>query len=127
MKKTKQTSAKLLVIIITTAAIIAAVTTTSLSAATPAFAKINCDPTTSTCSGGGNAQTLESTCSTLLLCHGGLGGRTTLDPATNEVIHSGGGGLKTGTVAGGAGDHSACDVNSPDICSVNVGGSGQRP
>ena len=52
MKKTQQTNTKLLVIAITTAVFIAAVTTTSLSAATPAFAKINCNEDNSICSGG---------------------------------------------------------------------------
>jgi hypothetical protein len=43
MQKTKQTGSKFLVIALTTAAVIAAVTTISLSVATPAFAKVNCN------------------------------------------------------------------------------------
>jgi hypothetical protein len=52
-----KTSTKLL-IMITTAAIIAMATTTSLSAATPAFARLNCNADVTICSGGGNAQTI---------------------------------------------------------------------
>jgi hypothetical protein len=53
MQKTKQTSTNFLVIAITAGAIIAAATT-SLSAATPAFAKLNCTVTSSgsVCTGG---------------------------------------------------------------------------
>jgi hypothetical protein len=123
----RKTSTKLLVIAITTAAIIEMATTTSLSVPTPAFAKLNCNADVTVCSGGGNAQTIGTLCGTLPICKGGTGGRTMLDTTTNEVTHSGGGGLNGGISAGGFGDHSVCDFVNPDDCSVNVGGVGQRP
>jgi hypothetical protein len=48
----RKASTKLLVIVITTAAIIAMAATTGLSAATPAFAKKNCNEEFTVCTGG---------------------------------------------------------------------------
>jgi lactam utilization protein B len=47
----QKTSTKLLVIVITAAAIVTMATTTSLSAATPAFARRNCNEDNTICSG----------------------------------------------------------------------------
>jgi hypothetical protein len=122
---------KLLVIVITTAAIIAAATTTSLSAATPAFARVNCNADFSVCTGGADAQT-QQTCEFQTICRGGSGGRTTLEPVPGgEQTFSGGGGGQAGPFAGGevlvggGGGHSVCDFGTP-TCSLDVGGSGQH-
>jgi hypothetical protein len=129
MQETKQTGSKLLVIAITTAAIIAAVITTiSISAAIPAFAKLNCSETATgaVCNGGGSVQSFG--CGSTNPCHGGGGGRTTI--SGDEITNSGGGGIQFGgegpSVVGGIGDHSVCDVNSPNTCSVDVGGHGRH-
>jgi hypothetical protein len=105
-----------LVIALTTAAIIAAVTTVSISAATPAFAKLNCTdtPTSTTCSGG-------SSLKASLGIPGGMGLHTRIDVTTSEQSTSGGAGLNTGTVVGGAGDHRTCDLSG---CPPFVGGAG---
>jgi hypothetical protein len=81
-------------------AIIAAVTTVSISAATPAFAKLNCTdtPTSTTCSGG-------SSLKASLGIPGGQGLHTTIDVTTSEQSTSGGSAVNTGTVVGGAGAH----------------------
>ena len=116
---------KLLVIVITTAAIItAATTTTSLSAATPAFAKVNCKErgTFTVCSGGEsikNCTTCEGRTDP-----GGGGGRTVTDQSGVAVGFSGGGGhnLELGsgqTLVGGGGGHFASE--GPE-----VGGRGEH-
>jgi hypothetical protein len=124
MQKTKQTGSKLLVIAITTAAIIAAVTTTSLSAATQAFAKINCKErgTFTVCSGGESIKNC-ATCGGRT-DPGGGGGRTVTDESGVAVGFSGGGGhhLELGAgqiLVGGGGGHFAEDRPS-------VGGSGEH-
>jgi hypothetical protein len=125
MQKIKQSGSKLLVIAITTAAVIAAATTTvSISAATPAFAKLNCSETATgvACSGGGSIPSFG--CGSSTPCHGGTGGRTTI--SGDEITNSGGGGLQLDAVVGGVGDHSVCDVNSPNNCSVDVGGNARH-
>jgi hypothetical protein len=124
MQKTKQTNTKPLVITITTAAIIAAVTTTSLSAATQAFAKINCKErgTFTVCSGGEsikNCATCEGRTDP-----GGGGRRTVIDEGGFAVSHSGGGGanLELGSgqiLVGGGGGHFTTE--GPDVA-----GSGQH-
>jgi hypothetical protein len=88
MQKTKQTGSKLLVIAITTAAIIAAVTTTvSISAATPAFATLNCRETATgaACNGGGNIQSFGG-CASATTCHGGGGGHTTVSGDELHIV-----------------------------------------
>jgi hypothetical protein len=131
MQKTKQTtSTRLLVITITTAAIIAAVTTTTMSAATPAFAKINCDDVTNptVCSGGGGcARNID-----LGACTGsqrpndspgGGGGHFAVDPLTNSLTDSGGSGRNTDSLVGGGGFHVRCEP-SPDCTLVGSGNNG---
>jgi hypothetical protein len=108
---------KLLVIVITTAAIITAATTTSLSAATPAFAKVNCG--TTVCSGGSGCGFAECTNPTDL--PGGGGRHTTLE--STGTSFSGGVGGQVGTLVGGGGFHRTCDALG---CSVPVGGEGQH-
>jgi hypothetical protein len=122
----QKTSTKLLVIVmmVTTAAIIVAVTTTSLSAATPAFAKINCKErgTFTICSGGEsikNCTTCEGRTDP-----GGGGGRTVTDESGFAVGFSGGGGhnfeLGSGQIlVGGGGGHFAPE--GPE-----VGGRGEH-
>ena len=78
----KKTSTKLLAISITTAAIIAAVTTTSLSAATPAFAKLNCNEDNSICSGGAGSKPSG------FGSPGGGGGRTRCEEFSSRVVAS---------------------------------------
>jgi hypothetical protein len=53
----QKTSTKFLAVAVTTAAIVTMATTTSLSAATPAFAKRNCNETLTLCSGGSGCGT----------------------------------------------------------------------
>jgi hypothetical protein len=110
---------KLLVIAITTAAIIAAVTTTSLSAATPAFAKRNCNEDGTICSGGSGCGVTGCTGGTSSsdIPGGGGGHGTTGAP---EQTFSGGGGQNDGTFVGGTGRHTTCDAFG---CQT-VGGSG---
>jgi hypothetical protein len=106
---------KLLVIVITTAAIIAAATTTSLSAATPAFARVNCTftGTLETCRGG----------TTFGTARGGFGGQFTFDFGSQEITSdSGGFGGKGGGLVGGGGGY-GCDSSSCPV-PLAVGGSG---
>jgi hypothetical protein len=119
-----KTSTKLLVIVISTAAIIVMATTTSLSAATQAFAKINCKEsgTFTVCSGGEsikNCTTCEGRTDP-----GGGGGRTVTDEGGFVVGRSGGGGhnLELGSgqiLVGGGGGHFAPE--GPE-----VGGRGEH-
>ena len=116
---------KLLVILVTTAAIAAAATATSLSAATPAFAAVNCNPDQTVCSGGGKAQTQGETCTGLTICHGGTGGRSTFSPDGGSTF-TGGAGINGGDiVTGGIGGSFVCDEATG--CTQIAGGSGQRP
>jgi hypothetical protein len=91
-----------LVIALTTAAIIAAVTTVSISAATPAFAKLNCNENFSICTGGAGGIASGSS------SPGGFGGRV----SNVESTSSGGAGGQFegtgGTLVGGGGSHSDC-------------------
>jgi hypothetical protein len=111
---------KLLVITITTAAIIAAVTTT-VSAATPAFAKVNCNEDNSVCTGG---QSLKK-CDGCIDAPGGAGGRNVQEESGAGTNSGGFGGQipQPGgdTLVGGGGGHVICDAVS---CSDPVGGSG---
>jgi hypothetical protein len=98
---------RLSVIEITTAVIIVVVTTVSLSAATPAFAKVNCT---------GGASFSDR--------HGGFGGRHIFDELVGgEAFTSGGFGSNTGDFVGGAGQHKTCN---PSSCPDAVGGLGQH-
>jgi hypothetical protein len=115
----RKTSTNLLVITITTAAIVTMATTTSLSAATPAFAKLNCTPIPTggqTCSGGlsNEAIGIDGT--------GGFGRHTIQDFTAQVNINSGGSGLNDGTTVGGGGGREACVIGG---C-TNVGGLGQH-
>jgi hypothetical protein len=98
-----------------------------MSAANPAFAKVNCNETVTVCSGGVKAGGLNSAfeCGALTICNGGNGHRTTL--LGGELTNSGGGGqFDDGTtLVGGGGGHSVCGV-APPTCSADVGGSGQH-
>jgi hypothetical protein len=114
-----KTSTKLL-IMITTAAIAAMATTTTISAATPAFAKVNCTDNpdgTTTCRGGDSFKTGG------LDIPGGHGGRFTTDLDSALRIETGGVGQNTGDTVGGQGRQIACDLFNP-ICPKIVGGSG---
>jgi hypothetical protein len=113
----RNTSTKLLVI-----AIIAAVTTITMSAASPAFAAVNCTDNpdgTTTCSGGASFSDR----------HGGFGGRHIFDELIGrEAFTSGGFGSNIddsniGDFVGGAGQHKTC---SPSSCPDAVGGLGQH-
>ena len=119
----RKTSTKLLVIVITTAAIIAAATTTSLSAATPAFAKLNCNEDNTICSGGsgcGRAGCTGGTSPTDV--PGGGGGRSVLSESGQVITNNGGFGQNVGSSVGGSGFRLACDP----VC-TSVGGSGLHP
>jgi hypothetical protein len=110
---------KLLVIAITDAAIIAAATTSSLSAATPAFAKRNCNEDLTICTGGSGCGTAG--------CQGGIspsdipgggGGRAILSESDKQVITNNGGfGQNDGDSVGGKGFRLECDP----ICTKEVG------
>jgi hypothetical protein len=107
MQKTKQTGPKLLVIVITTAAIIAVTTTISISAAIPAFAKVNCKGSSSSilaCSGGASAKKAGTD------VPGGFGEGIVSDQGF-LVSSSGGLGQHSGEggIDGGFGRHSDCD------------------
>jgi hypothetical protein len=102
--------------VITTAAIIAAVTTTSLSAATPAFAKRNCDVTNTVCSGGSGCGRTATTCTSPQDVPGGGGGRETGGLEGSSL--SGGSGFNADTAVGGFGLHFTCDASG---CSDPVG------
>jgi hypothetical protein len=102
---------KLLVIVITGAIIAAA----SLSAATPAFAKVNCNEDQSICSGG------QSNFQLGVNIPGGGGSRTINIPGFSSF--SGGAG-EGGTLVGGLGVHFTCDDTT---CTPPVGGSGLHP
>jgi hypothetical protein len=127
-----KTSTKLL-IMITTAAIITMATTTSLSAAIPAFAKVNCKPAntpgTQICAGGsGCGFTGCSAGSSPSNSPGGGGSRQVIEGEGEDrtaVTFSGGGGgnieLPFGTEVGGRGGHFDEDSGRPP-----VGGSGQH-
>jgi hypothetical protein len=110
---------KLLVIAITTAAIIAAVTTTSLSAATPAFAKRNCNEDNTLCSGGSGCGTAGCTGGTSPSdIPGGGGGRALLSESKQVITNNGGFGQNVGSSVGGAGGRLACDP----ICQTSGNG-----
>jgi hypothetical protein len=103
LNNTTRTSDKLLAIAIAIA-IIAAVATTSLSIAKPAFAKRNCNPDITLCTGGFGSST------------GGGGNRYTQSDDT--FTRSGGGSLCSGnpcTVYGGKGGHETCDTSGCDL------------
>jgi hypothetical protein len=104
---------KLLVIVITTAAIITAATTT-LSAASPAFARVNCNEAFSICSGGSSFKKEDDD------VPGGHGGRTVEE--SGQVTISGGRGINSETLVGGGGFHRVCDDTG--VCSKDVGGLG---
>jgi hypothetical protein len=121
----KKTSTKLLVIVITTVAIAAMATTTSLSAATPAFAKRNCNEDNTICSGGSGCGTAGCQGGTSPSdVPGGGGGRAIQsEPPDQQVITNNGGfGQNVGTSVGGIGFRLACDP----VC-TQVGGSGLHP
>jgi hypothetical protein len=118
MQKNKQTSTKLLVIVITTSAIIAMATTTSLSAATPVFAKENCNEDGSICSGGSSFKVGSG-----LDLPGGHGGRLIRDESGSPQFNAGGFGQGLETISGlvgGGGGHGTCDASG---C-TSVGGFG---
>ena len=107
---------KLLVIAITTAAIITVATTTSLSAATPAFARVNCNEDNSTCSGG---ESLKKGGDDTPSVHG-IHGVT----ESEQFTISGGGGsnsLFPGFVGGGGGRTTCSFITS--TC-TDLGGQG---
>jgi|ERR687897_3902147 hypothetical protein len=114
MQKNKQMSTKFLVMAITTAAIIAAATTTSLSAATPVFAKVNCNDETFTCTGGSSWKDSSSN-----PIPGGFGGRSAPGTESGGQGQNGGNGF----FVGGAGGHLRCDLSD---C-TEVGGVGGHP
>ena len=97
---------KLLVIVITTAAIITAATTTSLSAATPAFARQNCNEAVSVCSGGSGWQGGN----TGIIVPGGGGGHLVVGQ-DGSSINQGGSGFNgfLGDQVGGGGGRESCD------------------
>jgi hypothetical protein len=101
----EKTSTKLLVIVIATAAIIAMATTTSISAATPAFAKINerCDASSCTFVGGTSNKKED------IDTPGGHGGRAVLSESGQVITNNGGFGQNLGTSVGGSGFRLACD------------------
>ena len=107
---------KLLVIAITTAAIITAAITTSLSAATPAFAAVTCDPTSTgfICTGGSGCGGGALDCTNPSAVPGGGGGRSTGD--SGQFTFSGGGGQNLGSTVGGSGEHGTCD--SSGACTI---------
>ena len=117
MQKTKFS-----LIVITTTAIIAAATTTSLSAATPAFAKRNCNEDNTICTGGSGCGTAGCQGGTSPSdVPGGGGGRAILSESKNVITNNGGFGQNLGTSVGGGGFRLACDpICPPDP----VGGSG---
>jgi hypothetical protein len=124
-----KTTTKLLVIVITTAAILAMATTTSLSAATPAFAKMNCtdNPDGTTVCNGGSSLKSRGICETFPTCRGGSGQHQVLGEQT--TISGGGGGnndFNTGGIrVGGSGGHVTCDNVTPCNDPTNIsGGSG---
>jgi hypothetical protein len=106
---------KLLVIAMTATVIIAAATITSLSAATPAFAKINCD--VDSCIGGTSLKQAGVDAA------GGHGGReiTDLEDPSTTSVSGGGGGEFEFDVIGGAGSHFACKSGD---CTDRLGGQG---
>ena len=112
---------KLLVIAITTVAIITAATT-SLSAASPVFAKLNCDSENNLCTGG------ESDKSAGFGTPGGAGGRVETFPEGGVSTQTGGHGGQSPipntdeTGVGGAGGRVTCV--SPGDCDFGSGGSG---
>ena len=111
----RKTYTQLLVMIVTTTAIIAAATTASLSSATPAFAKVNCNETETVCSGGSSIENAGGD----PRFNGGFGGRTV--EAGTEVVSGGGGfNFKEGGAVGGHGSRTICDGAD---C-THVGGSG---
>jgi hypothetical protein len=126
-----KTSTKLL-IMITTAAIIAASTTTTISAATPAFAKVNCKPAITPgaeiCAGGTSIKKeCLSSSSECQIFPGGGGSRQVIEGEGEDrttVTFSGGGGhnieLGFGLEVGGGGGH------FDDSGRPSVGGSGQH-
>jgi hypothetical protein len=108
----EKTRPKLLMIVITTAVIIAMATTTSLSAATPAFAKINCNADRTVCTGGSGCGTAG--------CQGGTspgdvpgggGGRAVLSESGQVITNNGGFGLNVGSSVGGIGFRLGCDAS----------------
>jgi hypothetical protein len=109
---------KLLVIVITTAAIITAATTTSLSAATPAFAKVQCNEGFTICTGGSGCG-IVLTCTDPSAVPGGGGGRQ-----ESGVAASGGSGGNSDTVVGGLGFH--CTPGITGSC-VGSGPNGLHP
>jgi hypothetical protein len=123
MQKTKQTtSTKLLVIAITTAAIIAAVTTTSLSAATPAFAKRNCNEDSTICSGGSGCDVAGCQADTRPSdVPGGGGGRAVLSESKQVITNNGGFGQNVGSSVGGTGFRLACDGSDCTLVGTPVG------
>jgi hypothetical protein len=125
-----KTSTKLL-IMITTAALIAAATTTTISAATPAFAKVNCKPAntpgTQICAGGSGCDFTGCLGGTSPSdSPGGGGSRQVIEGEgvdRTTVTFSGGHGgnfeLPFGIQVGGIGGHF-------DDSGKDVGGSGQH-
>jgi hypothetical protein len=105
----KTTSTKLLVVI-TATAIIAAATTTSLSAASPAFAKRNCNEDNTICSGGSGCGTAGCQGGTSPSdVAGGGGGRAVLSESGQVITNNGGFGQNVGTSVGGIGFRLTCD------------------
>jgi hypothetical protein len=118
MQKTQQRSTKLLIIAITTAAIIAAVTTISISAASPAFAKFQCNEDITLCTGGSGCGPV-TVCTNPSAVPGGGGGRL-----ESGVGASGGSGGNSDTVVGGLGFH--CTPGITGSC-VGSGPNGLHP
>ena len=109
---------KLLVIVITTAAIVAAAKTTSLSAATPAFAKRNCNTDQTVCTGGSGCGTAGCQGGTSPSdVPGGGGGRAILSESKEVITNNGGFGQNDGDSVGGKGFRLECDP----ICTKEVG------
>jgi hypothetical protein len=103
VQKTKQTTSTKLLVIAITAAVIAAATTTSLGAATPAFAKRNCDEAGTICTGGSGCGRTADICTSPSDIPGGGGGRET--GGTECCSLSGGSGFNADTQVGGFGLH----------------------
>jgi hypothetical protein len=122
----QKTSTELLTVVITITAIITMATTTSLSAASPAFAKKNCNEDNTICSGGSGCDPAGCQGGTSPSdLPGGGGGRTIQSepPDQNVITNNGGRGLNDGDSVGGFGFRLECDAE----CNKQVGGSGLHP
>jgi hypothetical protein len=123
----RKTNTKLLAIAITTAAIIAAVTT--VSAASPAFAKRNCNEDNSLCSGDSGCGATGCTGGTSPTdVPGGGGGRALLSESNQVITNNGGFGQNVGSSVGGFGFRLACDpicqTSGNDVIGLHAKGPG---